>query len=234
MVRATTSWGANTRCVRLIAMPNLFLTGDPAADRLLSDDPNALLIGMVLDQQVPMEKAFSGPAVIADRMGGHLDVAAIAAADPEQFAELCARRPAIHRFPGSMAGRIQAVCRTLVHDYDGEAANLWKDVPSGTELARRLRALPGFGTAKASILLGFLGKQYGVTPPGWREAAGAYGVDGTTASLGDIVDDATLQAVRASKKAAKVAAKAGKAPAAAAANDAPDDADAAAAEDDAE
>jgi uncharacterized HhH-GPD family protein len=207
-------------------MPNLFLTGDPAADRLLSDDPNALLIGMVLDQQVPMEKAFSGPAVIADRMGGHLDVAAIAAADPEQFAELCARRPAIHRFPGSMAGRIQAVCRTLVQDYDGDAANLWNGVPSGAELARRIGALPGFGTAKASIFLALLGKQYGVTPPGWREAAGPFGVDGTTVSLGDIVDDATRQAVRASKKAAKAAARAGKAPAA----DAPDDADAAAAE----
>jgi uncharacterized HhH-GPD family protein len=194
-------------------MPNLYLTGDPAADRLLSDDPNALLIGMVLDQQVPMEKAFSGPAVIAERMGGRLDVSAIAAADPEEFAALCSERPAIHRFPGSMAARIQAVCQTLVSDYDGDAANLWKDVASGAELKKRLGALPGFGAAKASIFLALLGKQYGVTPVGWREAAGDLGVEGTALSVADIVDDATLDAVRASKKAAKAAAKAGKAPA---------------------
>lgn len=189
-------------------MPNLHLTGDPAADRLLSDDPNALLIGMVLDQQVPMEKAFSGPAVIAERMGGRLDVAAIAAADPEEFAALCSRRPAIHRFPGSMAGRIQAVCRTLAQDYGGDGGNLWAGVADGAELKKRIAALPGFGAAKASIFVALLGKQYGVTPPGWREAAGALGAEGTTLSVADIVDDATLEAVRASKKAAKAAAKA--------------------------
>jgi uncharacterized HhH-GPD family protein len=190
-------------------MPNLRLTGDAAADRLLSDDANALLIGMVLDQQVPMEKAFSGPAVIAERMGGRLDVSAIAACDPEEFAAVCSRRPAIHRFPGSMAARIQAVCRTLVQDYDGDAANLWANVADGLALKKRIAALPGFGAAKAAIFVALLGKQYAVTPAGWREAAGDLGAEGTTLSVADIVDDATLEAVRASKKAAKAAAKAG-------------------------
>ena len=192
-------------------MPNLYLTGQSAADRLLSDDPNALLIGMVLDQQVPMEKAFSGPAVIAERMGGSFDVAAIVAADPEAFVALCSERPAIHRFPGSMAGRIQAVCRSLVADYAGDATNLWSGVADGRELKRRIAALPGFGDAKASIFVALLGKQYGVTPAGWREAAGAFGAEGSTTSVADIVDETTLAQVRASKKAAKAAAKGAKA-----------------------
>src|SRR5664279_358164 len=186
----------------------MYLTGDPAADSLLATDPNALLIGMVLDQQVPMEKAFSGPAVIAERMGGHLDVAAIAAADPEEFAALCSRPPAVHRFPGSMAGRVQGVCRVLVESYGGDAVNLWTDVPSGVELRKRIAALPGFGAQKAGIFLALLGKQYGVQPPGWREAAGAFGEDGSRVSVADVVDEESLGQVRAAKKAAKAAAKA--------------------------
>jgi uncharacterized HhH-GPD family protein len=189
-------------------MANLFLTGDPAADRLLSEDPNALLIGMVLDQQVPMEKAFSGPAVIAERMGGTLDVAAIAALDADRFVEICSQRPAVHRFPGSMAGRIQAVCRELVDNSGGDAANLWAGVSDGAELLRRIAALPGFGAAKSQIFLALLGKQYGVTPPGWREAAGRFGVEGSAISVADIVDEPSLRAVRAAKKAEKAAAKA--------------------------
>lgn len=189
-------------------MANLFLTGDPAADRLLSEDPNALLIGMVLDQQVPMEKAFSGPAVIAERMGGTLDVAAIAALDTDRFVEICSQRPAVHRFPGSMAGRIQAVCRELVDNYGGDAANLWAGVSDGAELLRRIAALPGFGAAKSQIFLALLGKQYGVTPPGWRAAAGRFGVEGSAISVADIVDEPSLRAVRAAKKAEKAAAKA--------------------------
>ncbi len=188
--------------------PNLYLTGDTAADRLLSDDPNALLIGMVLDQQVPMEKAFSGPAVIAERMGGRLDVAAIAAMDPERFIALCSERPAVHRFPRAMAGRIQAVCQELVSRYEGSAAQLWAGVADGAELLRRLAALPGFGDAKSRIFLALLGKQYGVTPPGWQQAAGDYSVPGSTLSVADIVDEQTLAQVRAAKKAAKAAAKA--------------------------
>jgi len=163
----------------------MYLTGDDRADALLASDGNALLIGMVLDQQVPMEKAFSGPAVIAERMGGHLDVAAIAAADPEEFAALCSRPPAVHRFPGSMAGRVQGVCRVLVESYGGDAVNLWTDVPSGVELRKRIAALPGFGAQKAAIFVALLGKQYGVQPPGWREAAGAFGAAGSRISVAD-------------------------------------------------
>jgi uncharacterized HhH-GPD family protein len=185
----------------------MYLTGDDRADALLASDGNALLIGMVLDQQVPMEKAFSGPAVIAERMGGHLDVAAIAAADPEEFAALCSRPPAVHRFPGSMAGRVQGVCRVLVESYGGDAVNLWTDVPSGVELRKRIAALPGFGAQKAAIFLALLGKQYGVQPPGWREAAGAFGEDGSRISVADVVDEESLGQVRAAKKAAKAAAK---------------------------
>ncbi len=185
----------------------LFLTGRTDADALLAADPNALLVGMVLDQQIPMEKAFSGPAVLAERMGG-LDVRAIAAADPGAFKELFARPPAVHRFPGSMAARVQSVCQVLVDSYDGDAAQLWQDVDSGAELLRRIAALPGFGAQKAAIFLALLGKQYGVTPPGWREAAGAYGEEGSRRSVADVVDDESLEAVRASKKAAKAGLKA--------------------------
>ena len=186
----------------------MYLTGDDRADALLASDGNALLIGMVLDQQVTMEKAFSGPAVIAERMGGHLDVAAIAAADPEEFAALCSRPPAVHRFPGSMAGRVQGVCRVLVESYGGDAVNVWTDAPSGVELRKRIAALPGFGAQKAAIFLALLGKQYGVQPPGWREAAGAFGADGSRVSVADVVDEESLGQVRAAKKAAKAAAKA--------------------------
>ena len=195
---------------RLTAMTatRMYLTGDDKADALLASDGNALLIGMVLDQQVPMEKAFSGPAVIAERMGGQLDVAAIAAADPEEFSALCSRPPAVHRFPGSMAGRVQGVCRVLVESYGGDAVNLWTDVPSGVELRKRIAALPGFGAQKAAIFLALLGKQYGVQPPGWREAAGAFGEDGSRVSVADVVDEESLGQVRAAKKAAKAAAKA--------------------------
>lgn len=186
----------------------LHLTGDPAADSLLSDDPNALVLAMVLDQQVPMEKAFAGPVVIEQRMGGRLDVRTIADADPEEFTALCSQRPAIHRFPAAMAKRIQATCRVLTDTYDGNAANMWADVADGVELLERIAALPGFGPAKAPIFLALLGKQYGVQPAGWREAAGAYGEAGSHRSVADVVDQPSLELVRAAKRAAKVAAKA--------------------------
>ncbi len=185
----------------------LYLTGSAEADALLAADPNALLIGMVLDQQVPMEKAFSGPAVIAQRMGGALDVRAIADADPDTFGALCAERPAIHRFPGAMAKRVQATCRVLVEKYDADATNLWAGVSAGDELRDRIAGLPGFGAQKAAIFVALLGKQYGVQPDGWREAAGAYGEDGSHRSVADVVDDESLQKVRATKKAAKAAAR---------------------------
>ncbi len=185
----------------------LHLTGDERADALLSADPNALLIGMVLDQQVTMEKAFVGPAVIAERMGGRLDVRAIADADPDTFAAVCSERPAVHRFPGAMAKRVQAVCRVLLDSYDADAANLWGGVRTGDELRERIASLPGFGVQKAGIFLALLGKQYGVQPEGWRDAAGIYGEDGSYRSVADVVDGDSLEKVRASKKAAKAAAK---------------------------
>ena len=185
----------------------LWMTGDDAADRLLDDDPLALLLGMLLDQQVPMETAFVGPAKIADRMGG-LDVHRIADADPEQFAALCATPPAVHRYPGSMAGRIQAVARAVVDEYDGDVTRIWTDGdPDGPTVLRRLKALPGFGDQKARIFLALLGKQRGVQPAGWREAAGAYG-DDAFRSIADVRDAASLGKVRETKRAAKAAAKA--------------------------
>ncbi len=184
------------------------MTGDETADRLLDEDPFALLTGMLLDQQYPMEAAFSGPAKIADRMGG-LDVHRIAAADPDEFVALCTTPPAVHRYPGSMAGRIQAVARVVVDDYDGDVTRIWTaDDPDGATVLRRLKALPGFGDQKARIFLALLGKQRGVQPAGWREAAGAYGEDGSRRSIADVTDEMSLQQVRETKKAAKAAARA--------------------------
>lgn len=183
-----------------------YLTGIAAADALLARDPNAVLLGMVLDQQVTMEKAFSGPAVIAERMGGVLDVAAIAAAEPEAFAALCATPPAVHRFPGSMAGRLQGVCRELTENWDGSATNLYSSATTGAELKKRIGGLPGFGEQKAKIFVALLGKRFGVRPPGWAEAAGSYGLEGSYSSVADVVDPESLQLVRAAKKAAKAAA----------------------------
>ena len=187
----------------------LWLTGDPAADELLSTDDNALLLGMVLDQQVPMEKAFAGPAVIASRMGGRLDVAAIAAMDEDEFVALCAQRPAVHRFPASMGKRVRQVCQVLVEDFDGDAANVWREATTGSELRRALGALPGFGAEKAAIFTAVLAKQRGVQPSGWREAAGPYGEEGSYRSVADVVDEESLAKVRETKRSVKAAKKAG-------------------------
>jgi uncharacterized HhH-GPD family protein len=189
---------------------DLHLTGDPDADRLLSEDPLALLIGMLLDQQVPMEVAFAGPRKLHQRLD-HLDPAKIAEADPTAFAAVCATPPAVHRFPGSMAGRIQQVCAAVVQDYDGQTSAIWTEgEPDGREVLRRLKALPGYGEQKARIFLALLGKQYGVDVPGWGEATGPYGEDGARMSIADVVDDASLAEVRAFKKQAKAAASAAK------------------------
>lgn len=186
----------------------LKLTGDPDADQILTENPFALLTGMLLDQQIPMETAFAGPRKLADRLGG-LDPREIAALDPERFAAVCAETPAVHRFPGSMATRIQSLCAVLVDEYGGDAAALWTaGDPDGAEVLRRLKALPGFGDQKARIFLALLGKQYGVTPAGWREAAGDYGRPGTHMSIADVVDKGSLDEVRAYKKAAKAGAAA--------------------------
>ena len=185
----------------------LWLTGDAEADQLLTEDDNALLIGMVLDQQVPMEKAFSGPLVIAQRMGGRLDVAAIAAMSEDDFVALCSRPPAIHRFPAAMAKRVRQVCQVLTEDYDGQAANLWKDARSGNEVKANLERLPGFGSDKAAIFTAVLGKLRGIKPDGWRVAAGYYGEPDTFRSVADIVDSDSLQKVRETKKSVKAAKK---------------------------
>ena len=183
----------------------LWITGDPEADHLLSTSGSALLIGMTLDQQVPMEKAFSGPYVIATRMGGTFDVPAIAALDVDDFVAVCSERPAVHRFPGSMGKRVHEVARRLVEEHDGDAVHLWEGVPDGAALKDAIGALPGFGDQKASIMVALLGKRWGVRPDGWREAAGAYGNEGEFRSVADVVDAESLQKVRAFKKQAKAA-----------------------------
>ena len=185
----------------------LHITGDPAADKLLSDDAFALLTGMLLDQQVTMESAFAGPEKIRTRIGS-MDPAAIAGYDPQGFVEVFKERPAVHRFPGSMAGRVQALAETVHQDWNGDATAIWtQGNPDGPEVLRRLKALPGFGDQKARIFVALLGKQAGVTPDGWREAAGAYGDVDARRSIADVTDPQSLAEVRATKQAAKAAAK---------------------------
>jgi uncharacterized HhH-GPD family protein len=186
-------------------VPTLQLVQDPEADALLESNPFALLVGMLLDQQIPLEVAFAGPKKIADRMGG-VDAREIADYDPDKFAALCAERPAVHRFPGSMAKRIQALAQIVVDRYGGEATGVWSaGDPDGAEVLQRLKELPGFGDQKARIFLALLGKQYGVTPKGWREAAGDYGKAGSHLSVADIVDAGSLEKVRSYKKKMKAA-----------------------------
>ena len=185
-------------------MPTLTIAQDPAADKVLSEDPFALLTGMLLDQQFPMERAFAGPAKVLERFGT-LDPAAIAAADPEEFAAMCAVPPAVHRFPGSMAARIQTLAGIVSDEYDGHADRLWTEAESGREVLRRLQALPGFGKQKAQIFTALLGKQLGVRPEGWAEAAGDYAEAGAHRSVADVVDQASLAKVRAFKQERKAA-----------------------------
>ncbi len=190
-------------------VPTLRLTQDAAADELLGRDPLALVLGMLLDQQFPMERAFAGPRLLAERMGVEwLSAERIADCDPEQLTAWFQGPPAVHRYPGSMAARTQALCRLLVERYDGRAEALWEDVPDGATLLRRIRQLPGFGAQKAKIFVALLGKQYGVTPPGWREAAGEYGEDGARRSVADITGPESLAEVRRFKQEKKQAAKA--------------------------
>lgn len=189
----------------------LHITGDSAADELLSTDAFALLTGMLLDQQVPMETAFAGPLKISQRVGS-IDPQAIARYDPEGLVEVFKQPPAVHRYPGSMAGRVQSLAQAVVDDWGGDAAAIWtQGDPDGPEVLKRLKALPGFGDQKARIFLALLGKQLGVQAAGWREAAGPhYGAEGGYASVADITDAESLAKVRATKQAAKAAAKAAK------------------------
>ncbi len=187
----------------------LHITGDADADRLLTDDPLALLIGMLLDQQVAMETAFAGPLKIEQRVGS-LDAATLAGYDPESFVEEFKKTPAVHRFPGSMAARVQALCAAVEQDWSGDAAAIWtQGEPDGATVLKRLKALPGFGEQKAKIFLALLGKQYGYTGDGWREASAPYGEDGSHRSVADIVSADSLAKVREHKRAMKAAAKGG-------------------------
>jgi uncharacterized HhH-GPD family protein len=193
-----------------VAPPTLRLAQDPDADALLTNDPLALLMGMLLDQQFPLEWAFRAPWRLAQRMERtSLDVAEIADYDPEAFVKLMAGPPALHRYPAAMAVRVQALCRLVVEEYGGDAAALWRTAGTGKELLARLRALPGFGEQKARIFVALLGKQLGVRPEGWQEVAGPYGEDGSRRSAADVTDAETLAEVRAFKQAAKRAAKGG-------------------------
>ena len=191
-----------------MARAKLFLSGEPGADALLSRDPLALLIGMVLDQQIPLEKAFSSPAELSGRLGGPLNAAAIAAMDPAELAAVFSQRPALHRFPGSMAARVQALCAVLVDQYGGSAAAVWKRVPDGETLLRRVRELPGFGEQKAKIFVALLGKQLGVRPEGWEAASAPFSEPGSHRSIADIVDAPSRAEVREFKQSLKAAAKA--------------------------
>jgi uncharacterized HhH-GPD family protein len=193
-------------------MPDLHLSQDDAADALLSRDPLALLLGMLLDQQFPMERAFGAPRLLAERLGvDTLSAAELAELPPDTLKAHFQGPPALHRYPGSMAARTQELARVVVERYDGRADALWADAPDGSTLLRRLGELPGFGAQKSKIFLALLGKQCGVTPPGWREAAGEYGEEGSRRSVADITGPASLAEVRSTKQQAKQAAREAKA-----------------------
>jgi uncharacterized HhH-GPD family protein len=187
---------------------SLNLPVEDKANELLSRSPFALLLAMMLDQQVPLEKAFSSPYQLSLRLGHEPTAAELAGFDPDLLAAIFSERPALHRFPKAMAGRAQELARQLIERYDGDAARVWTGASTGQELVARLAKLPGFGGYKAQITAALLGKQLGVRPAGWREAAGHFGTEGSHYSVADIVDDESLSAVRAYKKDMKAAAKA--------------------------
>jgi uncharacterized HhH-GPD family protein len=188
---------------------SLHLASTTQANELLAQDPLALLVGMLLDQQIPMEKAFTSPQVLAERMGtARLDAHQIANYGPDAFESLFREVPALHRFPAAMAKRVQELCRGLVEQYDGDAATVWKTAATGQELVSRIAGLPGFGQQKAMIFTALLGKQFDVRPTAWREAAGAYGEAGSHRSVADVIDTDSLTRVRTFKKEQKAAAKA--------------------------
>jgi uncharacterized HhH-GPD family protein len=182
------------------------------ANELLSRSPLALLIAMLLDQQVTLEKAFMGPLDLVRRLGHEPTAAELAEFDPDRLAAIFSERPAMHRYPRAMAARVQDMARLLVEHYDGDAAQLWASAPSGAELLKRVAALPGFGAQKAQIFVALLGKQLGVRPRGWREAAGTFGARGSRLSVADITDAESLAQVRSYKQGLKAAAKAARTP----------------------
>lgn len=188
-----------------MATGTLYITGDADVDGLLNSDADALIIGMLLDQQITMEMAFAGPAKLHERLG-HLDPTRIAEMEVDEFVAVCAAKPAVHRFPSSMGARIHELCTVLAERYDGNAANLWADVDDAAELFRRLRELPGFGEEKSKIFVALLAKTQGVRPAGWQDAAGVFG-DDTPRSVADVDGPESLEKVREWKKATKAAKK---------------------------
>jgi uncharacterized HhH-GPD family protein len=186
----------------------IWMPVEPEANELLSRSPLALLTAMLLDQQVTLEKAFSAPLDLVRRLGHEPTAAELAEFDPDALAVIFSERPALHRYPRAMAARLQDLARLLMEQYDGDAERLWTTAESGAELLKRVSALPGFGAQKAQIFVALLGKQLGVRPPGWREAAGTFGGEGTHFSVADITDEESLGQVRSHKLAMKAAAKA--------------------------
>jgi uncharacterized HhH-GPD family protein len=186
----------------------IWMPVEPEANELLTRSPLALLIAMLLDQQVPLEKAFSGPLELVRRLGHEPTVAELAKFDPDALAEIFSERPALHRYPRAMAARVQDLARLIMEEYEGEPAQVWESASSGTQLLKQVAALPGFGAQKAQIFVALLGKQLGVRPDGWQEASGEFGDEGTRYSVADITDEETLIQVRAHKAAQKAAAKA--------------------------
>jgi len=194
-----------------MATLKLQITGEEEADKLLSTNPLALLLGMVLDQQVTMEWAFRGPLELSQRMGGDLRASTIAAMDPERLATLFSERPALHRYPGSMAARCQAVCAVVSEEYSDDPATIWSQAADSADLYHRIKSLPGFGEMKAKIFIALLGKQVGLPIKDWEAVCAPYGERGVYRSVADIVDQKSLEKVRAAKQAAKRKAKQGKA-----------------------
>ena len=188
-----------------MAKPVLPVTGDPDADRLLVEDPLALLLGMLLDQQVPMEWAFMGPNTLKTRLG-HLDAEKIAAMDRDEFVELCRQKPAIHRFPKSMGERVHAVCEHVVEHYDGKADKIWKGVRDAQTVYDRLREVPGYGEEKTKIFMAILAKRFDKKPSGWEELAAPFS-DDVRRSVADISSAEALHEVRKWKKAQKAKGK---------------------------
>jgi uncharacterized HhH-GPD family protein len=200
--RSVGAVGSIAAVAKAVLLP---ITGDPSADHLLQDEPLALMIGMLLDQQVPMEWAFRGPATLRERLG-HLDAARIAAMDPEAFVAVCAEKPAIHRFPASMGRRVHELCTVVAGEYGNDAAAVWRGAADGADLRARLRALPGYGAEKTKIFMAILAKRFGVTPAGWEAAAAPFS-DGEPRSVADVDSAESLQRVREWKKAMKAAKK---------------------------
>jgi uncharacterized HhH-GPD family protein len=186
----------------------IWMPVEPEANELLGRSPLALLIAMLLDQQVTLEKAFSAPLDLVRRLGHEPTAAELAEFDPDRLAAIFSERPALHRYPRAMAARVQELARLIAEQYDGDAARVWESAGSGAELLERVAALPGFGAQKAQIFVALLGKQLGVRPPGWRAAAGTFGAEGTRLSVADITDEESLGQVRSYKQALKAAAKA--------------------------